>query len=184
MIPAKGVGGATWVYGPMGETDRRSVEGDRNQLRVLLMEGDPALGDSLERMLARRGHYVVGASSSVEAERILEMEGIDVVVAAVDPAAPRNGVELLALVMERLPFVRCVGLTGAAAGPATSIDDLCQGRSLCPRSWAVAGGTERGAAEDLALGSRAPVFFIPASAPMSQERHCDLCRAVEGVALH
>ena len=115
LIPAKRVGGATWVYECMGDPASRCVEGDCGQLRVLLMERDPDLCDSLERMLARRGHYVVGASSSVEAECILESEGIDVVVAAVDPASPRNGVELLALVMERLPFVRCVGLTGAAA---------------------------------------------------------------------
>lgn len=81
--------------------------------RVLLMERDPAVRDSLERALGRRGHYVVTADTTAEAEGILDSEVIDVVVADVDSRAGTDGMELLAHVAARLPFVRRIHLTGA-----------------------------------------------------------------------
>ena len=82
-------------------------------LRVLVVEDEPAVRHLIDRLLTRRGHHVLAASSAVNAAAMLLDYGVAIDAALVDVALPGiGGLEFAADLQRDFPFARIVMMTG------------------------------------------------------------------------
>lgn len=114
---------------PVGDRVERDLESSAHVLPanpvVLVVDDDPALRESLVRMLAECDLLAIGATSSLDALRILQQSHVDVVV--VDQFTwGIDGVGLLSDVRQRWPHVQRI-LFMSEAAPDVVIDAVNRG---------------------------------------------------------
>ncbi|MBN1669499.1 MAG: response regulator [Kiritimatiellae bacterium] len=79
--------------------------------KVLFVDDDPLITDTLKRVLEKEQYYIICVTSGEEALAVLETEQIDVVVS--DDRMPNmTGTELLRIIKERSPATIRIMLTG------------------------------------------------------------------------
>lgn len=90
--------------------------------RILLVEDEAALRDSMQKLMARRGFEVLAAASAEDGLDLLEQQPFDLVIA--DVGLPGStGIDLLTLVKARYPFVPVIVMT-ASEDPAIVVEAL------------------------------------------------------------
>jgi CheY-like chemotaxis protein len=87
----------------------------RPNLRILVVDDEPAVGTMIRRMLRPDGHSVVAVTAGEEALRCLETEVFDVVISDVGMGRGMNGWELANEVHRRQPDLPVVLATGWGA---------------------------------------------------------------------
>lgn len=95
---------------PMGQ-EASPVEDEDRPIRLLLVDDEPELLESLATALARRGMTVTTAESGEAALRLIGAQGFDV--ALLDAKMPgMDGITLLRLIKKAQPLVEVLVLTG------------------------------------------------------------------------
>ena len=87
--------------------------------RILIIDGDPAIGDSLKRILSSEGHEVQSVTDSQEGVDLIKGQEIDL--AIVEIFMPqKSGLEIIQEVSKSKPAVRLIAMT--AFGGQDDID--------------------------------------------------------------
>ena len=98
------------------------------QGRVLVVDDDINVRNSLKRLLSSRFATIILADSADAAEDTMSRHGVDV--AIIDERMPgRSGLELISTISEKYPVIRCVLLTGWA--PYHKIAAALKEKKIC-----------------------------------------------------
>lgn len=103
-------------------TSLRRLAHDGTQLRVLLVQADPALRASLRQLLAAAQHQVTEATSFADALVQLACDAFDAVITDDQLGGAGSGRMLLAEVRDRWPFVRRVLCTAGRSELTDGLD--------------------------------------------------------------
>jgi CheY-like chemotaxis protein len=89
------------------------------KIRILVVDNEPDVLDSLRTSLSLSGYGVVTAATAVEALEICEEQPIDL--AIIDFILPKmDGLQLLARIRQMRPMVRSIIISGQIASPTDS----------------------------------------------------------------
>ncbi|MHB8665984.1 MAG: response regulator [Burkholderiales bacterium] len=153
--------------------------------KVLVVDDDPVVGKSFDRVLSGKGYAVITASNAQDALGKLETESYDVVFTDIKMPGI-NGLEMAEQVKQRRPWLPVVIITGygspdnEARANATGVSGFLR-KPLSPEM--IEGSAKKALSERDATAPRAAAAATQPAAIAEQSKSQSVARLVKNVAL-